>query len=74
MSELKNEIKIELISENDNSNVNETSKTYVYTNKKGKSKVVKRKYNVTATNARNPEIKQRIIDVITKNKEEISPF
>lgn len=52
-----------------------TEKTYTYdkTNKDGTKtkKIVKRKYNVTTTNARNPEIKQRIIDVIKQHKDEL---
>ena len=47
------------------------TKTYTYTNKKGVKKTVKRKYEVKSTDAKNPEIKQRIIDVITKNKDEL---
>lgn len=50
-------------------------KTYSYDkiNKNGSktTKVVKRKYNVTTNNARNPEIKQRIINLIKSHKEEL---
>lgn len=45
-------------------------KEYTYNNN-GKQKTVKRKYEVTSTNARNPEIKQRIINVITNHKDEL---
>ena len=48
------------------------TKTYTYTNKKGVKKTVKRKYEVKSTDAKNPEIKQKIIDVITKNKENVN--
>lgn len=50
-------------------------KTYSYDkiNKNGSktTKIVKRKYNVTTNNARNPEIKQRIINLIKSHKEEL---
>ena len=45
-------------------------KEYVY-NKNNKAKIVKRKYTVTSENARNPDIRNRIIEVMNKNKEEL---